>query len=99
MHEISELGVVKWAVENIALPLLGGLWGALAWWVNVIAAKFSKLEDKHSADNKAIHERITALDRHNADTYARQEYVREGFARIESKLDLLVKHALKDSQG
>jgi hypothetical protein len=99
MHEITELGLIKWAVENIAIPLLGGMWTALAWWVKLIADKFSKIEKRVAESEAQINARITASDQRNADTYARQDYVREGFVRIESKLDLLVRHALKDSQG
>ena len=98
MHEISELGLFKWMVENIAIPLIGGMWAALAWWVKLISDRFTKVEKRVSESEKQINDRITAGDQRNADTYARQDYVREGFARIESKLDILVKHALKDSQ-
>lgn len=99
MHELSELGLIKWLVSNVAIPLLGGLWGLLAWWVKMIADKFSKLEKRIGESEAQINARITAGDQRNADTYARQDYVREGFGRLEGKLDILVKHALKDSQG
>jgi hypothetical protein len=99
MHEVSEFGLIKWLVSNVAIPLLGGLWGLLAWWVKMIADKFSKLEKRIGESETQINARITAADQRNADKYATQDYVREGFGRIEGKLDLLVKHALKDSQG
>lgn len=99
MQELSELGIIKWGIEHIAVPLLGGLWGALAWWVNLIAAKFQKLEDKQSADSRALTERIADLDRQSAATYARRDDVKDGFARIDAKLDVLLKHALRESQG
>lgn len=99
MHEIAEIGLLKWLISNVAVPLLGGMWGLLAWWVKMISDKFTRLEDKQTADAKAVAERITDLDREHASTYARRDDVREGFARIDSKLDVLLKHALRDSQG
>jgi hypothetical protein len=97
MHD--DIGLWKWVVQHVAIPLLGGLWAAIAWWVKMIADKFSKLEKRMSETETQINARITASDQRNADKYATQDYVREGFGRIEGKLDLLVKHALKDSQG
>lgn len=99
MHEVAELGLWKWVVEHIAIPLLGGGWAALAWWVKMIADRFAKIEKRQSDSETQIAARFAAADQRNADTYARQDYVREGFARLEGKLDILVKHALKDSQG
>ena len=97
MHD--DIGLWKWVVQHVAIPLLGGLWAAIAWWVKMIADKFSKLEKRIGESEAQINARITAADQRNADKYATQDYVREGFGRIEGKLDLLVKHALKDSQG
>jgi hypothetical protein len=99
MHDIAEIGLIKWFVSNVGVPLLGGMWGLLAWWVKMIADKFAKLEKLIGKTELQINARITAADQRNADKYATQDYVREGFGRIEGKLDLLVKHALKDSQG
>lgn len=99
MHELAELGLIKWLISNVAVPLLGGMWALLAWWVKMISEKFSKLEDRQEKDADALHDRITNLDREHASTYARRDDVREGFARIDSKLDVLLKHALRDSQG
>ena len=99
MHDLAELGLIKWLVSNVAVPLLGGMWGLLAWWVKMVADKFTKLETKQTKDAETLHERITNLDREHASTYARRDDVREGFARIDSKLDVLLKHALRDSQG
>lgn len=99
MQEAAELGLWKWAIEHIAIPLLGGLWTALAWWVQLIAGKFQKMEERHAADTMALHQKLSGMEREHADTYARRDDVREGFARIEGKLDTLVKHALRDSQG
>jgi Tfp pilus assembly protein PilO len=97
MHD--DIGLWKWVVQHVAIPLLGGLWAALGWWVKMISDKFARLEDTHKEEMAEIHARITASDQRNADRYATQDYVREGFGRIEGKLDLLVKHALKDAQG
>ncbi len=99
MQEASELGLIKWAVEHIAIPLLGGLWGALAWWVKMISDKFTRVETQHKEDVADLHDRITSMDRAHAETYSRRDDVREGFARLDSKLDVLLKHALKDGQG
>jgi hypothetical protein len=99
VHEITELGLFKWMVENIAVPLLGGMWTALAWWVKLISDKFGKVEAAQKSDTADIHDRISAMERNHAETYARRDDVREGFARIDGKLDVLLKHALKDSQG
>ena len=94
-----ELGLWKWFLEHIAIPLLGGMWSALAWWVHTIGSRFSRMEERHSKDAEATQKRLSDMDQRNADTYARQDYVRDGFGRIEGKLDLLVKHALGDRQG
>lgn len=99
MQEVAELGLWKWAIEHIAIPLLGGLWGALAWWVKMIADKFSRIESQQKSDSADLHARISAMDRDHADTYARRDDVREIVARIDGKLDVLLKHALRDSQG
>lgn len=99
MHELAELGLIKWLISNVAVPLLGGMWALLAWWVKMISEKFARLEDRQEKDADALHDRITNLDREHASTYARRDDVREGFARIDSKLDVLLKHALRDSQG
>jgi hypothetical protein len=97
MHD--DIGLWKWVVQHVAIPLLGGLWAALGWWVKMIADKFTRLEDAHKEETAEIHARISALDRDHANTYARRDDVREGFARIDGKLDVLLKHALKDAQG
>ena len=99
MHEVSEFVLVRWLVENIAVPLLGGIFSAFAWWIKMIGEKVSCVEKRITETETQINARITASDQRNADKYATQDYVREGFGRIEGKLDLLVKHALKDSQG
>jgi hypothetical protein len=99
MHDAIGFGLWKWAVEHIAIPLLGGLWMALAWWIKLVTDKFSTLETKQSSDTDSLHARITEMGRENASTYARRDDVREGFARIDGKLDVLLKHALRDSQG
>jgi hypothetical protein len=97
MHD--DLGLWKWFVQHVAIPLLSGLWAAIAWWVKMIADKFTRLEDTHKEELAAIHALISAIDREATNTYARRDDVREGFARIDGKLDVLLKHALKDSQG
>jgi hypothetical protein len=97
MHD--DIGLWKWVVQHVAIPLLGGLWAALGWWVKMISDKFTRLEDTHKEEMAEIHARISALDRDHANTYARRDDVREGFARIDGKLDVLLKHALKDAQG
>jgi hypothetical protein len=90
--------------------LLSGLWAALAWWIQLIANRFQKLEERHAADTMAINAKIAALDREHTETYARRDDLREGmahmredmhagFANVEKKLDTLMRHALKDSQG
>ncbi len=99
MHEVAEWGLVKWLLEHVAIPLLGGLWGALAWWVKMIADKFERVEAAQKKETAEIHARISTLDRDHAETYARRDDVREIVARIDGKLDVLLKHALRDSQG
>lgn len=99
MHEVSEFGLVRWLVENIAIPLLGGVFSAFAWWIKMISDKVSRVETRLVQTEAQINARITKGDERNADKYATQDYVREGFGRLEGKLDILVKHALKDSQG
>ena len=99
MHEIAELGLIKWLVSNVAVPLLTGVSGLIAWWVKMIADRLTGVEKRITETEAQINARMAATDQRNADTYARQDYVREGFGRLEGKLDILVKHALKDSQG
>jgi hypothetical protein len=110
MQEAAELGLWKWLIEHVAVPLLSGLWAALAWWIQLIANRFQKLEERHAADTMAINAKIAALDREHTETYARRDDLREGmahmredmhagFANVEKKLDTLMRHALKDSQG
>lgn len=99
MQEAAEIGLWKWLIEHVAVPLLSGLWAVLAWWVQLIATRFQKMEDRHAADTMALHQKLSSLDQAHAEMYARRDDVREGFARIDGKLDVLLKHALKDSQG
>ncbi len=99
MQEAAEWGLVKWFTEHIAIPLVGGLWSALSLWVFSIARRFKKMEEKQAADTMAIITKLSTMDREHAETYARRDDVREGFARLDGKLDVLLKHALRDSQG
>lgn len=99
MQEMVELGVWKWLIEHVAIPFLGGVSGFLAFWINALHNRLSKMQDDQDNAEKALHERITNMQRDHAETYARRDDVREGFARIEGKLDTLVRHALKDGQG
>lgn len=110
MQEMAEIGLIKWLVSNVAVPLLGGMWWLLAWWVKMIAQKFERLESKQATDVKALFDRVSDIDKENASTYARREDLKEGlthmredmhtgFANVEKKLDTLMRHALKDSQG
>ena len=97
----NEAGLFKWAVE----VLLGAISAGIGWWVSNVQTEHRALREKQDTDAKAIrdrqssdaaelHERITRHQQQSADTYARRDDVREGFARIESKLDQLVEHAM-----
>jgi len=99
MHESIELGIWRWIIENVAIPLLGGAASAIAWWVKMVSDRLRRTEEAHEEKITLLHARISALDRDTANTYARRDDVREWFARIDGKLDVLLKHALKDSQG
>lgn len=110
MHDLAEIGIIKWFISNVAVPLLGGLWGLLAWWIKMISDKFARLENKQAEDVKALFERVAESDKENSSTYARRDDLKEGlahmredmhtgFANVEKKLDTLMRHALKDAQG
>jgi hypothetical protein len=110
MDQLAELGVWKWLLEHVAIPMLGGMWGALAWWVKMIADKFERVESQHKSDLVSLQQRLTTMDHDIAETYARRDDVKEGFAQlrneqrdgfaaVERKLDRLVDHALKGREG
>ncbi len=97
----GEAGLIKWIVEIV----LGGATAAVGWWVNHVQTEHRDLRDKQEADVKELrerqtadatdlHDRITRHQQQSADTYARRDDVREGFARIEQELDQLVEHAM-----
>lgn len=99
MQEMVELGVWKWLIEHVAIPLLGGVSGFLALWLNALHSRLAKIQDAQDDVKNQLHERVTNMQLDHAETYARRDDVREGFVRIEGKLDTLLKHALKDVQG
>ena len=99
----GEAGFLKWIVELG----LGGFTTAIGWWVNGVQTEHRSLRKKQEEDAKALrdrqtadaadlHDRITRHQQQSADTYARRDDVREGFARIEQKLDQLVEHAMHE---
>ena len=101
----GEAGFLRWIVEI----LLGLVSASIAWWVNNMQTEHRTLREKQESDAKALrdkqgadasdlHDRITRHQQQSADTYARRDDVREGFARIEGKLDQLVEHAMNSGQ-
>ncbi len=95
----DEVTLWKWLIEHVAIPLLGGGFSAVSYWVHQLGKKLSDMRAQQQADTNDFHRRLSDLQAFSNDTYARRDDVREGFARMEGKLDILVKHALKDTQG
>lgn len=94
MSDIPDPNLWRWFIEHVATPLLTGLWGLLAYWINSISQKFKEMDQRQTTASRDMHDKITSVERHNAETYARRDDVREGFQQVTAKLDLLIEHAL-----
>lgn len=98
MSDVPDPNLWRWVIEHVATPLLTGLWGALAYWVNTISQKFKDMDKRHEEATRELRDKLGGIEKHSAETYARRDDVREGFQQVSAKLDLLIDHALGKSQ-
>lgn len=95
----SDPGLWRAFIEHVATPLLAGLWSALAYWINTISGKFRDMDRRQEEQAREFRDKLRQVEQHSAETYARRDDVREGFSQVTAKLDILIKHALKDGEG